>query len=67
MILEQIAVVGYFSFFWRFLLDRRFRDARLMEWRTSSAGDRFFMLFEAATCAFVGVGIPVLLLWLLLG
>jgi hypothetical protein len=60
---ETIDAAGYFSFFWLFLFNRRFRAASLEEWRTGGWLERALMVFEAAVSALVGVGVPGLLLW----
>jgi hypothetical protein len=63
---ESIEAAGYFSFFWLFLFNRSFREARIAEWRDGGWMERLFMLFEAGVSTLIGVVIPMVLLWMLL-
>jgi hypothetical protein len=63
---ESIEAAGYFTFFWLFLFNRRFRDARIAEWRDGGWLERAFMLFEAGVSALIGAVLPMGLLWMLL-
>jgi hypothetical protein len=66
LVSESIEFGGYFTFFWLFLFNGRFRAARIREWREGSWLERTFILFEAVLSTLVGVVVPALLLWILL-
>lgn len=66
MVSETIDFAGYFTFFWLFLFNRAFREARIAEWREGSWVERGFILFEAFVSALIGLVVPALLLWALL-
>jgi hypothetical protein len=63
---DAVESIGYFVFFWLFLFNKRYRSARIAEWRDGGGFERAFLLFEAAVSILVGVVVPVALLWALL-
>ena len=63
---EAVEFAGYFLFFWLFLFSKRYRVARVAEWRDGEWLERAFLLLEAAVSVLVGVVIPVALLWALM-
>ena len=66
MVSDSIEFAGYFTFFWLFLFNRSFREARIVEWREGSWLERTFILFEASVSTLIGVVVPGVLLWFLL-
>ena len=66
MVSESVEIAGYFTFFWLFLFNRRFREARIAEWREEGWLARTFMVFEAGVSMLFGAVVPAALLWMLL-
>lgn len=50
--------------FWAFLLSPTYRKAALRAWRDAGAGQRSLLLLEGTVATAVGLGLPVLLAWL---
>lgn len=55
----------YLIGFWAFLLSPSYRQAALRAWRDAGAGQRGLLLLEGAIATAVGLGLPVLVAWLL--
>jgi hypothetical protein len=60
---EALEAAGYFTFFWLFLFNRRFRQARIAEWREGGSAERAFLIFEASVSTLIGAVLPMVLLW----
>lgn len=59
-------VLRYLVGFWAFLLSPRYRDSTLRAWRDGDRTQRLWMLLEGVVATLLGVGIPLLIAWLLL-
>jgi hypothetical protein len=60
---ESIEFLGYLTSFWAFLFNRRYRAARIAEWREGNWAERVFMLYEALVSFGIGAALPVALWW----
>jgi hypothetical protein len=58
-------VLRYLVGFWAFLLSPRYRDRSLRAWRDSDRNQRLLLLVEGFVATLVGVGVPLLIAWLL--
>jgi hypothetical protein len=56
---------GYFSFFWLFVLNGKFRRAQVEEWREGGTPERLHIAHEAAVSLIFGVVVPAGLLLVL--
>ena len=59
-------VLRYLLGFWAFLLSPSYRSSTLRAWRDSDRHQRLWMLLDGAVSTLIGVGIPLLIAWLLL-
>lgn len=66
MVSETLEAAGYFTFFWLFLFNRRFREVRIAEWREGGWLERTFLVFEASVSTLIGAVLPMVLLWALI-
>ena len=62
--IDVLECVGYFASFWLFMFKRRYRIARIQEWREGGWFERTFMLIEASISCAIGAGLPGALVWL---
>ena len=53
--------------FWRFVLSRSYRTRVLHKWREASTPHKWLGVLEAVIATVVGLGIPILVVYLLLG
>ena len=58
-------VVRHLVGFWAFLFSPKYRTSVLDRWRHAGAGTRSLMVVEGLVATIVGVGLPLLLAWLL--
>ena len=66
MVSEALEAAGYFTFFWLFLFNRRFREVRIAEWREGGSLERTFLIFEASVSTLIGAVLPMVLLWVMM-
>jgi hypothetical protein len=60
-------VFGYLVGFWAFLFSPKYRAATVRSWREAGWGKRSLMLLEGSIATIVGLGLPLLVAWLLAG
>jgi hypothetical protein len=58
-------VLRYLVGFWAFLFSPEYRAEVLHRWREAAGGTRILMGIEGVVTTTVGVGLPLLLAWLL--
>ncbi len=51
--------------FWAFLLSPKYRAQTLSQWRQGGRVERAWMTLDGAVATLVGLGLPLLLAWLL--
>lgn len=60
-------ILAYLVGFWAFLLSPKYRARTLHTWRNAGRAQRGWMLLEGAVATLVGLGLPLLIAWLLAG
>ncbi len=56
---------GYIFGFWAFLFSPKYRANTLHTWRDAGWAMRSMMILEAVVATLVGLGLPLLIIWLL--
>lgn len=64
--LEIIDVFGYVFSFWFFIFNKKFRVARLNELKKANRTDRLFHYIEALFSMLLGLGIPIIIIYLII-
>lgn len=62
-LLDTLEMLGYFGFFWSFVLSRRRREAVLDRFRAAGTGIRCLMALEAIVSIAIGFILPLGLIW----
>jgi hypothetical protein len=62
-LVNALEMLGYFGFFWSFVLSRRRREAVLGRFRSAGPGTRCLMALEAIVSTAVGFILPLGLIW----
>ena len=57
-------VIRYLVGFWAFLFSPRYRTEVLRRWRDAGKGTRSLMVLEGLVATIAGVGLPLLIAWL---
>jgi hypothetical protein len=60
-------ILRYLVGFWAFLLSPRYRVRTLHACRHAGRGQRGWMILEGVVATLVGLGLPLLIAWLLAG
>lgn len=60
-------ILRYTVGFWAFLFHRGYRNRTLRRWRDAGAGARGLMVLEGVVTTLIGLGLPLLLGWILVG
>jgi hypothetical protein len=58
--------VGYVAGFWAFLFSPRQRAEVLRHWRAANGAERGLMLLDGAVATVIGLGLPVLVAWVIM-
>ena len=60
-------VLRYVVGFWAFLFSPKYRATTLRTWRQAGWGTRSMMVLEGGIATLVGLGLPLIIAWLLAG
>ncbi len=63
---DILEAVGYFIGFWLFLVNKKFRDRIIDDWRISGWLGRFFIILGALSSFFCGVILPMIIIKMIL-
>ena len=58
-------MLGYLFGFWAFLLSPKYRANTFHKWRRAGRGMRSMMILEGVIATLVGLGLPLMIVWLL--
>jgi hypothetical protein len=58
-------VLRYVLGFWAFLFSPKYRTSTLQRWHHAGSGMRSMMNLEGVIATFVGLGLPLMVAWLL--
>lgn len=64
-LLDALEAPSYFTFFWLFVCNRRFREQQYVSWKNGSFGDRILIVGAGISSLFCGLVIPAILIWVI--
>lgn len=62
---DLIDLLGHLASFWIFVINKKYREIRIKEWKESSVLWRIGMVLEGSISFVIGIGLPGILLWYL--